>query len=96
MRLRYFARFILPLKNATGFSKGLFVALQEEAFFNVLQSKNVNENFLTKNRAYLELGYRLFKKAVIEIGYLNQFISTKEPSPNVMNHVFQIATYTRL
>lgn len=96
MRLRYFARMILPLQKSAAFSKGAFIALQEEVFANVVNSNNVNGKFFDQNRAYIALGYRLSKKADIELGYLNQFTSAKEPSPNVMNHVFQIATYTRL
>jgi hypothetical protein len=96
MRLRYFARMILPLHKTKSFSKGMFVALQEEAFANVVNCNNVNGKVFDQNRAYVAIGYRLSKKADIEMGYLNQYIITKEPSPNLMNHVIQIATYTRL
>ncbi len=96
MRLRYFARIILPLQKTNSFSKGMFVALQEEAFANLVNCNNVNGKVFDQNRAYVAIGFRLSKKADIELGYLNQFTSAKEPSPNVMNHVFQLATYTRL
>ncbi|HSC54873.1 MAG TPA: DUF2490 domain-containing protein [Phnomibacter sp.] len=96
MRLRYFARMIVPLQKAKSFSKGMFLTLQDEVFANVVNSVNVNGKIFDQNRAYIALGYRLSKKCDIELGYLNQFISTKEPSPNVMNHAFQLAVYSRL
>lgn len=93
-RLRYFARMIIPItKDSTAFTKGLFVGLQNEIFLNLQNKNKLNGHLFDQNRAYLSLGYRLSKKIDIEAGYLNQAI--KGASSNTVNHVGQIALYTR-
>ncbi|MFD0765604.1 DUF2490 domain-containing protein [Mucilaginibacter lutimaris] len=93
-RLRYFARAVVPLKKTEAFTKGTFVALQNEAFANVQNNHKVNKHFFDQNRAYVALGYRLHKKADIEFGYLNQFV--QQTAATYFNHVLQAAIYTRL
>lgn len=93
-RFRYFFRFIQPLqKQEGGFSKGAFVALQNEIFFNLQNKDKLNGSFFDQNRAYLAAGYRFSKKIDAEIGYLNQ--TQKAASNTVMNNVIQLALYTR-
>lgn len=92
-RLRYFARGIVPVKKQQEFVKGPFVALQNETFINVQNKDKTNGNVFDQNRAYVALGYRLSKAIDIETGYLNQFI--KQVETNTMNHVLQVALYTR-
>lgn len=93
-RFRYFFRFIQPLqKQEGGFSKGAFVALQNEVFFNLQNKDKLNGSFFDQNRAYLAAGYRFSKKFDVEAGYLNQV--QKGVSANVMNNVVQLALYTR-
>lgn len=93
-RLRYFARAVVPLAKTDAFTKGAFVALQNEIFGNVQNHHKVNKHFFDQNRAYVALGYRLHKKADIEFGYLNQFV--QQSSAAYFNHVLQAAIYTRL
>lgn len=96
-RLRYFARTIIPLsKHEQTFQKGLFVSLQNELFFNITDQSNVNGSWFDQNRAYVAMGYRLSKKADIELGYLNQYIKRKEGQEALINNVAQVAFYTRL
>jgi len=92
-RLRYFARAVVPLKRDSTFTKGLFVGLQNEVFVNVQNKGKVNKHFFDQNRAYLAVGYRFSKKIDAEIGYLNQYIKQSESS--TINHVVQLAFYTR-
>jgi hypothetical protein len=93
-RLRYFVRFLIPLKKeAQLFEKGLFTAVQNEVFLNVQHKKEVNNSFFDQNRAYLALGYRLQKKIDIEAGYMNQAVKGLVGHTN--NNVLQIAVYTR-
>lgn len=93
-RLRYFFRFVLPVcsKQET-FTKGPFVALQNELFFNVQNKGKLNNHFFDQNRAYGALGYRFSKNFDLEAGYLNQAI--KGAVNNTMNNVVQLAVYTR-
>jgi hypothetical protein len=93
-RLRYFVRGVIPFKNDSAvFSKGPFLALQNEAFANVQNKNKVNKHFFDQNRAYVAVGYRINKKVDVETGYLNQYI--KQAEGYTLNHVAQLALYTR-
>ncbi len=92
-RLRYFARAVIPFKHDTVFTRGLFVGLQNEVFFNVQNKDKVNGRLFDQNRAYAAIGYRLSKKVDAEIGYLNQY--TKHRGSYTINNVLQLAFYTR-
>jgi hypothetical protein len=91
-RLRYFARSIFPLSKTDNFTKGAFLALQNEVFFNVQNAPN--DNFFDQNRAYLALGWRLSPKFDLEAGYMNQYVLGK--SNNTVNNIVQVAAYVRL
>jgi hypothetical protein len=93
-RFRYFLRFIVPLKKGEqDFEKGPFVALQNEVFLNLQNKDELNGHVFDQNRAYAAAGYRLSKKVDIEAGYLNQ--TSKGLNFSTMNHVIQLALYTR-
>ncbi len=93
-RFRYFFRLIQPLqKQAEAFSKGAFLALQNELFFNIQHKDQLSGNFFDQNRAYLAIGYRFSKKVDIEAGYLNQAINGT--NNYTLNNVIQLALYTR-
>jgi hypothetical protein len=93
-RLRYFFRFLIPLKkDAQAFEKGLFAAVQNEVFLNIQNKENINNDLFDQNRIYLALGYRLQKKIDFEVGYMNQAIKGLIGHTN--NNVLQIAVYTR-
>lgn len=93
-RLRYFVRLVQPLQKQEGaFSKGMFVALQNELFFNIQNKDQLNGSLFDQNRAYLAVGYRVSKSFDIEAGYMNQSINGADR--NTMNNVAQVALYTR-
>jgi hypothetical protein len=93
-RFRYFARFIIPLgKGIKNFEEGLFVALQNELFFNIQHKDELNNRFFDQNRAYVAAGYRINKNLDIEAGYLNQAV--KGLNNNTLNNVVQLAIYTK-
>ncbi|SMC77827.1 DUF2490 domain-containing protein [Pedobacter africanus] len=93
-RLRYFFRFVLPIgQKQETFTKGPFVALQNELFFNVQNKSKLNNHFFDQNRAYGALGYRFSKSFDLEAGYMNQ--ATKGTTNNTMNNIVQLAVYTR-
>ena len=93
-RLRYFFRLIQPVqKQEAAFTKGVFVALQNELFFNIQNNEELNGSVFDQNRAYLAAGYRFSKKMDIEAGYLNQAINGR--TNNTVNNVIQLAVYTR-
>lgn len=93
-RFRYFFRLIQPLqKKQDTFTKGAFVALQNETFLNIQNKDQLNKSVFDQNRAYLALGYRFSKKFDIEAGYLNQVV--KGINNTTLNNVAQLAIYTR-
>jgi len=94
-RFRYFLRNILPLKKETTFSKGPFLALQNELFLNFGNKADVNGKTFDQNRFYLALGHRLSSAFDLELGYMNQYINGKG-SQFTNNHIIQVATYLRL
>ncbi|WP_134090802.1 DUF2490 domain-containing protein [Olivibacter sp. XZL3] len=96
-RARYFIRGIIPLTTPLKqtFTEGSFVALQNELFVNIQNKNNVNGSLFDQNRAYLAFGYRFSPKYDLEVGYMNQF-SKRSSHPNLLNHIAQVAFYTRL
>ena len=93
-RFRYFFRLVQPLQKVeSGFSKGAFVALQNEVFLNIQNKDKINGSVFDQNRAYLALGYRFSKKFDIEAGYMNQAV--KNTTTNTTNNIVQLAVYTR-
>lgn len=93
-RLRYFVRLIKPLqKTEPVFTKGAFLALQNEVFLNVQNKELINNSLFDQNRLYLAAGYRFSKKIDLEAGYLHQAVHGK--SRNTINNVAQLALYTR-
>ncbi|NCD70888.1 DUF2490 domain-containing protein [Mucilaginibacter agri] len=92
-RFRYFIRGVIPTQKTADFTKGTFVGLQNEVFVNVQNKDKTNNAFFDQNRAYAAFGYRFSRKLDLEAGYLNQYINGL--TNNTMNHVAQIALYTR-
>ena len=93
-RFRYFVRGIVPFSSQPTFSKGLFVALQNEVFLNVAKKSAVNGKTFDQNRLYAAIGYRLPGKLDLEAGYMNQY--TVGTISFVNSHIAQIAVYKRL
>jgi hypothetical protein len=93
-RFRYFIRSIFPLTATPSFSKGVFLALQNEVFLNTGNKSAVNGKTFDQNRLYCAIGYRLPNKIDLEAGYMNQYTSTRSSFTN--NHIVQIAVYKRL
>lgn len=92
LRLRWFSRLVLPIDGGSDWVSGPFVALQNEAFVNLSNRDDLNNQFFDQNRAYVAFGWRLNAHADIEIGYLNQYLNGR--SRDTVNHVLQVALYT--
>lgn len=93
-RFRYFLRSIFPLQSGTTFSKGPFLALQNEVFLNTGNKAAVNGKTFDQNRLYGAVGYRTKGKFDLEAGYMNQYTVTRTSFVN--NHIVQLAVYKRL
>ena len=93
-RFRYFFRLIQPLqKTQPTFTKGPFVALQNEVFLNLQNKNEINNSVFDQIRLYLAAGYRFSKQFDLEAGYMNQ--ATHGVSNNTVNNIIQLAVYTR-
>lgn len=93
-RFRYFVRLIQPLqKTQPTFTKGPFLALQNEVFLNLQNKDKINNSVFDQNRLYLAAGYRFSKQFDLEAGYMNQ--ATHGVSNNTVNNIIQLAVYTR-
>ncbi|WP_257658357.1 DUF2490 domain-containing protein [Parapedobacter lycopersici] len=96
-RARYFIRGMMPIGTSSGdtFTQGMFIALQNELFFNIQNKAALNGHFFDQNRAYAAVGHRFSPRYDLEIGYMNQFLLRNEVMPNMFTHIAQIAFYTR-
>ncbi|HEY2648169.1 MAG TPA: DUF2490 domain-containing protein [Puia sp.] len=96
-RIRYFARAIYPFSPTSQkvFSKGSYFSLQDELFFNLGNTSDVNGKFFDQNRAYTSIGYRFSSKYDLEIGYMNQIVSGRD-NLKTINNILQFAAYLRL
>ena len=84
-RLRYMARFQIPLNKKTVTDKTAYLALYDEILIGF--GKNVNENIFDQNRLGLLVGYRFSPVVRIEAGYLNQTLQLGREVNN--RNVFQ-------
>lgn len=95
LRLRYFARMVMPFQKTDNFTKGAFVAFQEEVLFNIQNNDKVtNGKVFDQNRGYVALGWRFSPKFDLEAGYMNQYVLGR--SLDVSNSIIQVAGYVRL
>ncbi|MFD2601550.1 DUF2490 domain-containing protein [Flavobacterium suzhouense] len=95
LRLRYFARMIMPLQKTDNFTKGAFVAFQDELLFNIQNNDKItNGKVFDQNRAYVALGWRFSSKFDLEAGYMNQYVVGR--SLDVSNSIIQLAGYVRM
>lgn len=92
-RLRYSARFVVPIGDADRSGLGNYVALQNEAMLNVTGKDELNGRLFDQNRAYVAIGRRVGPGFDLEFGYLNQYVVGR--SRDTSNHAIQASVYTR-
>jgi len=93
-RFRYFFRALMPFRPEKVFRKGAFAALQDELFFNITHTSNVNGKLFDQNRAYAALGWRFSPSLDLEAGYVNQYVMGRGAA-FTNNHILQLALYLR-
>jgi hypothetical protein len=71
-RLRYQARFTMPVLAPLGIKRGPYLTLADEVFIGF--GRNVELNVFEQNRASLAIGYSLGRAARFEAGYLHQIL----------------------
>jgi hypothetical protein len=93
-RFRYFVRAIIPMTSIKPFSRGPFISVQNELFFNITNKAALNDHLFDQNRLLAGLGFRFRPQFDMELGFLQQKI--KGRNANMVNQVFQVASYLRL
>lgn len=80
LRERLFARF--PFLHWQNHSLSLF----DEVFFNLNRPDWVAPHFFAQNRVFIGIGTQLSKTAVVDVGYLNQYIIVSPDAPNQLRN----------
>lgn len=94
-RLRYQVRGLMPFSMRKDFTKGMYVALQNEIFFNLNHNPAVHENAgLDQNRIFIGPGYRINRNFDVELGFQYQYMMHNVELIN--DQMLQISTYLRL
>lgn len=91
-RLRAYASLQAPLIANEDFSKGMYVKLQDEIFFNVQHKENVNGSLFDQHRPYIAVGYRASKKLDVELGYIR--LQQKEDEGTFIRNTMQLMITT--
>ncbi len=94
-RLRYLFRVSHPLSNKKDFIKGAYLAFADELMLNLGDRSFVNGRLFDQNRIYGGVGYRFSSKTDMEMGYLRQYILTRDGN-TYNNNVLQLSTFLRL
>jgi hypothetical protein len=84
---------MVPLKRDSVFKKGVYFALQDEAFFNIQNKEKINNKFFDRNRLSLTAGYRLSEKIDLDAGYFFQY--TAGFNHNISTHALLLTVNTR-
>lgn len=87
-RLRAYASLQAPLIADKEFTKGMYLKIQDEVFFNVQNKDNVNGAVFDQHRPYVAWGYRASKLLDFELGYLQ--LRQKEFEDTFTRHTLQI------
>jgi hypothetical protein len=95
-RLRYQLREQIPLVSTrVDFTKGMYLLLQNELFFNVSGQRYVNGKVFDQNRSMLATGYRFNPHIDLELSYM---LRTVKDAANGWSHenILQVTAFSRL
>jgi len=87
-RMRLMTRVSIPFKGEMIKDKSLYLSFYDEVFINF--GKNILQNHVDQNRAYLAIGYKIPKLGRLEIGYLNQLLIKSDGLKIENNHTLQL------
>ena len=91
-RLRAYASLQIPLIANIDFTKGTYLKIQDEIFFNVQNKENVNGSVFDQHRPYIAAGYRVTKQLDLELGYLH--LRQREADAIFLRHTLQLMITT--
>ncbi len=85
---------MLPLNFREDFTKGLYIAGQNEVFVNLNDNLNGEQQGFGGNRLFVGPGYRFSPRFDLELGYLYEYRKYKWYGE--IDHFIQLTTYLRL
>jgi hypothetical protein len=94
-RLRYQLREQIPLVAQPDFTKGMYLTLQNEFFFNVSGQQYVNGKIFDQNRSLVALGYRFNRAIDLDLSYMLRTIKNAGEGWSREN-LLQVTAFTRL
>jgi hypothetical protein len=90
-RFRILNRFLWHLTQLKSEKEQLYLVLQNELFAN-LGNNQVNAKFIDQNRFFVGIGLNYSNTIRLELGYLNQCITSSSDS-DMMNHTVSISLF---
>lgn len=93
-RFRYLNRNLFHLTNLKSEKEELYAVLQDEVFLTLGQNQ-INSKFVDQNRFLVGLGFNYKNSLRLELGYMNQFVTSSSGS-DVMNHTVSVTMFHNL
>lgn len=93
-RFRYLNRNLFHLTHFNSNKDELYAVVQDEVFLTVGDNK-INSTFMDQNRFLVGLGLNHKSTMRLELGYMNQFVTSSSGS-DTMNHIISVTLFHNL
>ncbi|UPT71611.1 MAG: DUF2490 domain-containing protein [Flavobacterium sp. JAD_PAG50586_2] len=93
-RFRYMNRNLFHITDLKSVQAEFYAIVQDEVFITIGENK-VNSKFLDQNRLLVGLGLNNNNKFRLELGYMNQFVTSSYGS-DAMNHIVSVTLFHNL
>ncbi|MCF6128303.1 DUF2490 domain-containing protein [Flavobacterium sp. AS60] len=93
-RFRYLNRNLFHITNLKSGNEEIYAVVQDEIFLNLGDNK-INSKVIDQNRFLIGLGLNYNNNIRLELGYMNQFV-TSNSGNNAMNHVVSVSLLQNL
>lgn len=93
-RFRYLNRNLFHIANLKSSNEEIYAVVQDEIFLNLGDNK-INSKVIDQNRFLIGLGLNYNNNIRLELGYMNQFV-TSNSGNNAMNHVVSVSLLQNL
>lgn len=93
-RFRYLNRNLFNITDLKSTNEEIYLVVQEEVFLNIGNNK-INSKWIDQNRFLVGFGLNYKNNIRLELGYMNQFV-TSDSGSNVMNHIVSVSLLQNL
>ncbi|QBZ96701.1 DUF2490 domain-containing protein [Flavobacterium sangjuense] len=93
-RFRYLNRNLFHIANIRSSNEEIYAVVQDEVFLNLGDNK-INSKVIDQNRFLIGLGLNYNNNIRLELGYMNQFV-TSSSGNDVMNHTVSVSLLQNL